>query len=242
MDAAATQCTEYSLETRFVVSLFLVLAWYGEYSFSSGSGTSNYAAIAVNMRSPAANAAEASFRQAYGMALAQLPVPMWVYGPVWFVLYALNGLAGYVYWQCGHVDDTRFLATLIVWAVNLAVNKAWPVLFFDRMAPWYAMIDILLLDVLTVAALVLFAFDNVWTAFGLFIPYMLWLLVATYLNWRFIQTLRKLRAPPSGNAGAADERGSSASSIMNMSNIGRSAPSARSFVMAPDQARRRSRF
>ncbi len=106
--------------------------------------------------------------------------PPWVFGPVWSLLYAAIGVAGWRVWRAaGSFGAARF--TLGLWATQLLVNAAWPLVFFGREAFGAAVTVILLLDAL-VAATVLAAWRHDRVAGLLLLPYLAWLGFATALN------------------------------------------------------------
>src|ERR1041385_7407409 len=62
-----------------------------------------------------------------------LSPPFQVFGPVWTVLFALMGVAGFlVWWRRSHA--TRRLA-LLVFCLQLALNVLWTTLFFGLQSP-----------------------------------------------------------------------------------------------------------
>ena len=78
-------------------------------------------------------------------------------------------------------------ALVWLWLAQLAANFLWSVLFFDLRNPTAGLIDIALLDML-VFAYVVVSWRLCRPAAWLFVPYLLWLLFATYLNayiWAF---------------------------------------------------------
>ena len=109
--------------------------------------------------------------------------PNWVFGPVWMILYMMIGTAILVYVLRAIKRELRqeLRSTCILLAIHLAINLSWTALFFGLQRPAWALIDLLLLDLTglwimkRIASVSLFARD-------LLIPYLLWILYATYLN------------------------------------------------------------
>ena len=101
--------------------------------------------------------------------------PGFVFGPVWTVLYILIGFAGFRVWRAG----LRRLQQL--WWAQLALNFAWPVLFFSAHALTGALAVIALL-VLVILAFVSAAWTRERLSALLFLPYALWILFAAVLN------------------------------------------------------------
>jgi len=107
--------------------------------------------------------------------------PNWVFGPVWTTLYTLMGIAAYLVWRERHVDG-RVRFALGVYGVNLVLNALWSIIFFGMHRINIALWELVLLDIFIVATL--FLFIRIRTLAGiLIIPYLLWALFATYLNY-----------------------------------------------------------
>ena len=105
--------------------------------------------------------------------------PPWLFGPVWTVLYALIGVAGWWVWWVGATD--RRGPALGLWTAQLVVNAAWPGVFFGLGALGWALVAIVTLDVLVVATIVAVA-KLTHVAAVLLVPYLAWILFATALN------------------------------------------------------------
>ena len=105
--------------------------------------------------------------------------PNEVFGPVWTVLYVLMGVAAWRVWRAADRDTAR--GPLTMFALQLAINLGWSVIFFglERIGPAVAIIVVL--DMAVVAtAFGFYAIDRL--AALLLVPYMLWLAFATALN------------------------------------------------------------
>ena len=72
------------------------------------------------------------------------------------------------------------MSVVRVWLIQLIVNFLWSVTFFAMRSPLLGLITILILDVLALTYAI-YAFGRSRTAGWLFVPYVLWLLFATYL-------------------------------------------------------------
>ncbi len=111
--------------------------------------------------------------------------PNALFGPVWTLLYALMGVSLYLIWRAGRGDrDNR--ATLLLFAVQLALNAGWSFLFFSFQAPGPALVEIVLLW-LAIAATITVARHLSRLAALLLVPYLLWVSFAFALNaavWR----------------------------------------------------------
>ena len=110
--------------------------------------------------------------------------PGWLFAPVWVVLYALMGISLFFIWR-EDIQKRRASYAIAVFAVQLALNGAWSILFFGYHALVLALVDIVLLWAGIIATIVLF-----WrikrTAAVLLVPYLVWVSFATVLNWSIV--------------------------------------------------------
>ena len=108
-----------------------------------------------------------------------LSPPDWLFPVVWIGLYALMGIgAGLVFSQGTNEDSNRGLNLMIG---QLVVNFFWPLVFFNAQAYGIAILWLILLLVLVIWMALEFRKTSSLAAL-LQIPYILWLLFATYLN------------------------------------------------------------
>ncbi len=110
--------------------------------------------------------------------------PDWVFGPVWTVLFLMMALAGWLVWR-GHGLERARLA-LGLFAVQLALNALWSILFFGLRSPGLAMIEIAALWGAILATILAFRARSVPAAW-LLVPYFAWVSFAAVLNfniWR----------------------------------------------------------
>ncbi|NHN41661.1 tryptophan-rich sensory protein [Halorubellus sp. JP-L1] len=116
------------------------------------------------------------------LAAPPLTPPSWVFGPVWTVLFAAIGTAAYlVYRDRAHSWRSRALG---LFGAQMAFNVAWSFAFFGAQSPALGLVVILVLDVLVVATVVAFRrVDR--RAAVLLVPYLAWVLFATYLTAGF---------------------------------------------------------
>ncbi|MBB4166912.1 MULTISPECIES: TspO/MBR family protein [unclassified Rhizobium] len=102
--------------------------------------------------------------------------PDWIFGPVWFVLYALVGIAGARTWLRGHLS-----IGMLLWAWQMVLNFLWSPSFFGLRMPSAALVVIVLLLALILAFVV-----NRWKSDRisalLFIPYAVWVSFEALLN------------------------------------------------------------
>lgn len=101
--------------------------------------------------------------------------PAIVFPIAWGVLYLLIGISAGTMLVRGDMGVMR------LWLLQLLLNFLWSVCFFALRSPFMGLLVLLALDV-TVFAYMLYAIGRRAIAAWLFLPYMLWLIFATYLN------------------------------------------------------------
>ena len=105
--------------------------------------------------------------------------PSWVFGPVWTLLYALMGIAAFMIWRKRKTIQVK--KALWLYGLQLLLNLLWSILFFGKMSPEMAFIEIIFLWVLIFLTIKAFyKIDKV--AAYLLIPYLLWVTFASILN------------------------------------------------------------
>ena len=103
--------------------------------------------------------------------------PNAAFGPVWTVLYLAMAVAVWLVWRTG--NDVAVAVTLF--AVQLALNVAWSVVFFGRRQLQAAFAVIVALWFAIAATLVVFASIDALAA-ALLAPYLAWVTFASFLN------------------------------------------------------------
>ncbi|WP_428663118.1 TspO/MBR family protein [Reyranella sp.] len=110
--------------------------------------------------------------------------PNWLFGPVWTVLYVMMGVAAWRVWLEAWGDRAR--GPLTLFALQLALNLGWSVVFFGLHAIGAAVVVIVALEAAILGTMFLFRrIDGL--AAALLVPYALWVAFATLLNvtiWR----------------------------------------------------------
>lgn len=101
--------------------------------------------------------------------------PAIVFPIAWGILYILIGLSA------GTMLAKGDMSVLRLWLFQLILNFLWSVCFFALRSPFVGLLVILALDV-TVCAYIIYTMGRRPAAAWLFVPYMLWLIFATYLN------------------------------------------------------------
>ena len=93
----------------------------------------------------------------------------------WSVIYLLMGLS------LGRVLNRGDKKSTVIWMVQLVFNFLWSILFFTMHMPFWGFIDILLLDASVVYFMISVSKKDKPSLY-MFIPYILWLVIATYQN------------------------------------------------------------
>ena len=104
--------------------------------------------------------------------------PNWLFAPVWLVLYFLMGATLYLLWSKRPQSGTA----LVAFGVQLVLNIAWSAVFFGAHDLFYGFV---LIATLWAAILVTMAFSYrvSRSAATLFLPYILWVTIASALNY-----------------------------------------------------------
>jgi benzodiazapine receptor len=114
---------------------------------------------------------------------ATFPPPA-TFGIAWTALYAMMGLAFAL--VCAAWGARFRGAAIMGFVIQLAINLAWTPVFFAMHQMSWALAILLALDVAVLLTTALF-----WRvrrlAGWLMVPYVLWILFATVLNWQFLE-------------------------------------------------------
>lgn len=107
--------------------------------------------------------------------------PSWVFGPVWFLLYTLIGIAVFLVWKKGW-KQRQVKKAMVVFGIHWCLNAFWSILFFGLQNPGLALVEIVLLWTVIIYMMYLFLKISK-PAFYLLIPYIFWVTFAMYLNF-----------------------------------------------------------
>jgi translocator protein len=107
--------------------------------------------------------------------------PGWIFPIVWTILFLLMGIAAYRVWVKGSQgEDVK--KSLVLYAIQLALNFIWPIIFFRLKLYGLAFFELLILLVFIV--MTTFEFKKVDQIAGyLMIPYIAWVVFAGILNY-----------------------------------------------------------
>ncbi|WP_170004450.1 TspO/MBR family protein [Pseudopontixanthobacter vadosimaris] len=124
------------------------------------------------------------------------PPPMW-FGIIWGLLFVMQGLA--LALICAAWGARGRAMALVLFALQFALSLAWTPVFFGMRDMGLALIVLLVLDALALVTAIYF-----WRirrgAGLLMVPYILWILFATLLNWQILQLNPDPAAVPDSGA------------------------------------------
>ncbi|MCX5653040.1 MAG: tryptophan-rich sensory protein [Planctomycetota bacterium] len=110
--------------------------------------------------------------------------PDWVFAPVWTFLYLAMAVAAWLVWHKAGWYGAR--GPLILFAVQLALNAVWTILFFGQRMPGLAFLELVVLWAVILMTLITF-----WRirpmAGALLVPYLVWVTFASVLNYSIWQ-------------------------------------------------------
>lgn len=112
-----------------------------------------------------------------------LSPPASVFPIVWTILYILMGISSYIIWE-NYKQTGVGRGALTIYAIQLALNFLWSIVFFRFDLYFVALIILLLLIGFIVAMIISFGQISP-SAAALQIPYLLWCIFAAYLNYSF---------------------------------------------------------
>lgn len=107
---------------------------------------------------------------------SMLTPPAYVFGPIWATLYLLMTISLIIYLNAGYT--TR---GLILFGSQLAINLMWSGLFFGQRLICGSLLNVIIMNILVFFTYVEFKKSSTIAA-NLLLPYMIWILLAAYLN------------------------------------------------------------
>jgi tryptophan-rich sensory protein len=114
--------------------------------------------------------------------------PDWAFGPVWTTILVMAAISAALAWEAAP-DGTAKAWVFAVLAVNSVLNIAWSGIFFKLRRPDLALIEVGLLW-LSILALVVVLGRYSFVAGLLMLPYLVWVSIASFLNYRIVQLNR----------------------------------------------------
>lgn len=111
-----------------------------------------------------------------------LSPPGWIFSPVWIVLYIMMAISLFLYARKFAYKSKSW--GYVLFFTQLLVNLAWTPTFFGLKNIGFALALLILLDCLVLFTIIEFAKASKSSA-KLLIPYFVWIIFATYLNFGF---------------------------------------------------------
>jgi benzodiazapine receptor len=111
--------------------------------------------------------------------------PNYVFPLAWTVLYGMIGACGGLIWSKPLFQKLSIIKALYV--IQLVINWSWTPLFFHYHFTGFSLIVLCAMDIL-VATIIWLSYRKMNEVSLLMIPYLLWILFASYLNfyiWRY---------------------------------------------------------
>lgn len=111
--------------------------------------------------------------------------PEWLFDPAWTALYLLMGVSLFLVLQEGP-GNPQVQISLVIFAIQLALNVAWSIIFFGRKSLRGGLAEILILWAAILALIIIFSQVSMLAAL-LLVPYLLWTSFATVLNYSILR-------------------------------------------------------
>lgn len=109
-----------------------------------------------------------------------LTPPAYVFPIAWTILYAMIGFVAWLIWSQSDFPKLGFIKGLFL--IQLILNWSWTPVFFHYHLIACALIILFFMDVFLVLLMV-FSFSRIKAACLLMLPYLIWIIFATYLNF-----------------------------------------------------------
>ncbi len=108
-----------------------------------------------------------------------LTPPNYVFPVAWTILYGIIGVCGWFIWRSQAFPKLSIIKTLYV--AQLILNWSWTPLFFHYHLTGLSLVVLVAMDIL-VATIIWLSYRKIRLVSVLMMPYLLWILFATYLN------------------------------------------------------------
>jgi tryptophan-rich sensory protein len=94
------------------------------------------------------------------------------------------GISLYIVWASESKTKTRKVF-FIVFGIQLILNALWSLLFFGLKSPSLGLVDIILLDIIVIITIIYAKSISKFAAI-LLIPYLVWIIIASILNFAIL--------------------------------------------------------
>jgi benzodiazapine receptor len=109
-----------------------------------------------------------------------LTPPNYVFPIAWTILYGIIGTCGWLIWRGPSFRKLSVIKTLYL--TQLILNWSWTPLFFGFHLTGLSLVVLVAMDILVVT-LIFLAYQKIRAVSLLMLPYLFWILFATYLNF-----------------------------------------------------------
>lgn len=109
-----------------------------------------------------------------------LTPPDYLFSVAWTILYTILAVCGWILWRSSSPQNFQLIKSL--YAAQLILNWSWTPLFFRYHLIGSSLMCLLVMDAL-VAMIVYLTYKKIRSVSFLMIPYLTWILFATYLNF-----------------------------------------------------------
>ena len=116
----------------------------------------------------------------YNLEKSSLTPPNFVFGIVWPILYCLIAISGWRIFQGRSSKDNQAIRTYYI--IQLLLNWSWTPLFFHLHQTKLALLCIICIIFFT-SLIIISAYRKMRLVSLLMLPYLLWLILASYLNY-----------------------------------------------------------
>ena len=109
--------------------------------------------------------------------------PSWIFSPVWTILYTTL-IVSVILYSLGYTKENK-LSGYVFFIIQLILNLCWSPVFFGLHNIFLGLIIIIFMDIFAILTAIKF-FKVSKLAGSLLVPYIIWILFATYLNIAFL--------------------------------------------------------
>ena len=106
------------------------------------------------------------------------------FGLIWSLIFSLSAAAAWLSWNSARSNQRKMLY-LSLYLINGGLNVLWSVLYFNLHRPDWSLIECVPLW-LSVLSLIISQWRDSRTASLLVVPYLIWVSIATVLNWQTV--------------------------------------------------------
>ena len=118
---------------------------------------------------------------------SKLSPPNWVFGVVWPILYLLMTISVILVWK--NPKCFPFCPPLVYFGLQLVLNLSWTTLFFKYHLVGWSLLSLIIMVLITSVTIVKF-YPISRLAAGLLVPYLVWLIFASYLTGFIVYRLK----------------------------------------------------